>query len=132
MKTIAKSLGIVLILGATLFTSCKKKTDDTTTSTTSTGTMANVGGLKFVTKLTDGTLVPGATINIAPSQSDLDNDNFVATRITDSNGAADFGKLNAGNYYYKASSGSGFSTKNGNGIVQIQAGQNVAKDIVLN
>jgi hypothetical protein len=108
------------------FAACTKENTNNNTTTLETR-----GGLTFTAKKADGTKMPNTTVSIAASQSDLNNDNFIDSKKTDSGGWVDFGKINPANYYYKASVTDNFINYTGSGVVQVQAGQDVSKEIIL-
>jgi hypothetical protein len=93
--------------------------------------LSNRGGLAFNIKNTAGNPVSGASVGITLSQGELATNNYLASRITDSNGYADFGKLNPGNYYYEADVTIGNTSYHGEGVLQVQAGVDLTQDLTV-
>ncbi|MBI2269117.1 MAG: hypothetical protein HYU69_02035 [Bacteroidetes bacterium] len=121
MKTFNNLFIGLCIIGSILFVSCKKTNDVQPTNQSTSPNFSFKGGLAFRVKK-DGNAVPNATIKIAVSQSDLSSDIILASKNTDGNGYADFGKLNGGNYYYKVDVTIGITPYHGEGVVQVQNG----------
>lgn len=121
-----KITNIILTLTLTvLLFACKKES-------TSTPTPATTGGLIVKVKLKNSTgFISGAEVGLATSQTNLDNGVYLQDKITNSNGQADFGQLNPGNYYYDALAIVGGADYYGEGQVQIVAGQNLELTLVV-
>jgi len=120
---------IVLCSMATL-NGCRKDDINETGSSTSPN-LSIKGGLAFHVINSSGQDIQGATISIALSQYDLNTGTYLATRITDDHGRADFGLLNQGNYYYKADYSVGDMSFHGEGVVQVQSGENLTQELTL-
>jgi 5-hydroxyisourate hydrolase-like protein (transthyretin family) len=109
-----------------------KKDDDINQTGQSTSPNLNIrGGLAF--RVVDGSSNPmaGVTISLALSQTELNNGTYLSTKITDANGRADFGLLNSGNYYYRADVTINSVAYHGEGVVQVQAGENLTQELTL-
>jgi|GEM_PF-5497112 len=130
MKTFKMIVAGLILCSMTLFTSCKKE-DVQPTGQTTTPTLSTRGGLAFRVKTNTGAAVQGATIGIALSQSELVTNNYLATRTTDGNGYADFGKLNADNYYYEVDVTVNNTAYHGEGVLQIQAGEDLVQELTI-
>jgi hypothetical protein len=114
----------ILFLGlAFVLTGCKK--DDPEPTPTPTPTPATTGGLVVKVQLQGSTgYLVGAEVGLATSQANLYEGIYLQDLITNSNGQANFGQLNPGNYYYDAGYELGNDYYYGEGQVQIVAGQN--------
>jgi hypothetical protein len=75
--------------------------------------------------------LPGVALSIAANEFDLHHGTYVATRVTDVKGRADFGLLNQGEYFYKAEAMYNGKRLYKEGIVQVQAGRELIRDVVL-
>ena len=114
MKTKIYFLAFLLIGLTTVFSSCSKDEDKSTT-----------GGLVVKVKMNGSTgYQTGAIVVIATSKANLDAGIFLQNKVTDAQGSADFGQLNPGNYVYAAEFTVGNTNYYGEGEVQIVAGQN--------
>lgn len=132
MKRIKLLTWLILLCSAVMINGCKKD-DDITQSGQSTSPNLNIrGGLAF--RVVDGSSNPmaGVTISLALSQTELNNGTYLYTKITDSNGRADFGLLNSGNYYYRADITINNVDYHGQGVIQVQAGENLTQQLTLN
>lgn len=109
----------VLFLGlTTIFTACKKKEETPAAKTT--------GGLIIKVKVRNSAnFVPDVDVYLATSEANLENEIYIQEKITDANGQANFGQLNAGTYYYYGEN----DESSGDGLVQIQAGKD--SDVTL-
>lgn len=126
-KIIARGLIIcsIAVLGA-----CKK--DDITPSGQSTSpNLSFRGGLAFHVTDGSGNPVQGATLAISLSQSELNSGTYLAQRSTGSDGRADFGLLNSGNYYYKVDVTINNVPFHGDGVVQVQGGENLTQELTV-
>ena len=121
---------MMIICSVTLLNSCGKEDIDPSGQSTSPN-LSTRGGLAF--KVVDGAGSPieGVTLRIALSQTDMATGTYLATRYTDDNGRADFGLLNAGNYYYRADYTLNDVTYHGEGVVQVQSGENLTQELTL-
>lgn len=130
MKILKVIVTVLAISAAAMTTGCQK--DDIAPSGQSTSpNLSNRGGLAFIVKDAGGTRISGARIGIALSQGELVTNNYLASRITDSNGYADFGKLNSGNYYYEVDVTVGSSSFHGEGVLQVQSGVDLVQELTL-
>lgn len=121
----------VLVLGsmATL-QSCQKNDIDESGSSTSPN-LSLRGGLAFHVINGSGDRIQGVTLSIALTQAESNNGTFLATRITDANGKVDFGLLNQDNYYYRADITINNIPYHGEGVVQVQGGENLTQELTL-
>jgi hypothetical protein len=123
-------LTTLVICATAMVTGCQK--DDISPSGQDTNpNLSNRGGLAFNIKNAAGDPVSGATVGITLSQGELVTNNYLASRITDGSGHADFGKLNPGNYYYEADVTIGSTSYHGEGVLQVQAGVDLTQDLTL-
>ncbi len=121
IKTIILSLLLLGIIST--FTSCSK--DDTKPAATS-------GGLVVKVKLAGATgYLTGVVVGLATSIENFDNSIYLHEKITNSNGVADFGQLNSGNYYYDCYYVIGGTKHYGEGQVQIVAGTNLELTVTI-
>lgn len=120
-----------LVICATAMVSGCRKDDITPSGQDTNPNLSNRGGLAFIVKNQAGQRVQGATVGIALSQGELITNNYLASRITDANGFADFGKLNPGNYYYEVDVTIGSTSYHGEGVIQVQAGVDVTQELTL-
>jgi hypothetical protein len=100
----------------------------------SSSSLNNVAGksyLKFLIKKGDGSTMKGVTISVSASKNDLDSARFLAIKITDINGKANFGKLEEGDYYYQLDVSTGIPYHK-EGIATIKAGKNEWQEISVN
>jgi len=133
MKT-RKFVSVVLatfVICATVMVSGCRRDDIAPTGQDTNPNLSNRGGLAFIIKNQAGQRVQGATVGIALSQGELITNNYLASRITDANGLADFGKLNPGNYYYEVDVTIGSTSYHGEGVIQVQAGIDVTQELTL-
>lgn len=121
---------VIVLCSAVLMNGCQKDNIDET-GTTTTPTVSLKGGLAFKVKDSGGNPIAGVTINIAVSRYDFDNHVYLATRITDQHGHADFGLLNEGNYYYTADVAIDNMHFHGEGVVQVQRSVSTVKELTL-
>jgi hypothetical protein len=129
-KIFSVILTTLAICATVMVASCKK--DDITPSGQDTNpNLSNRGGLAFVIKNSAGDPVSGASVGIALSQSELVTNSYLASRISDSNGHADFGKWNPGNYYYEADVTIGSTSYHGEGVIQVQAGVDITQELTV-
>ncbi len=104
-----------------LFVSCAKEDDSPTT-----------GGLIIKAKLSTSTgYLAGVDVGLATSQANLDNSIYLQDKITNSSGEADFGQLNAGNYYYDGYTTIGSTAYYGEGQIQITAGNDKTLTLII-
>ena len=129
MKTIKMIVTAIFICSICVLPGCKK--DVAPSGQTTYNNFSSLGGLKFHVKTNAGMDIPNATVGIALSQADLVTNTYLASRITDSKGNADFGKLNSGNYYYEADVTIGSTRYHGEGIVQVQAGIDLVQELTV-
>jgi len=130
MKTLKTILSTLMICTAVMVSSCKKD-NITPTGQDTNPNLSNRGGMAFVIKNSAGDRISGASIGIALSQSELLTNNYIASRVSDSNGFADFGLWNPGNYYYEADVTIGNTSYHGEGVLQIQAGVNITQELTI-
>jgi hypothetical protein len=108
----------------TIFSSCKKETVEQTKTT---------GRLVVLPKLSGSTLLlPGTDIGIATSLENLNNGVYLQEVTSGSNGTADFGELNPGNYYIDAGFDNGVDFYFGEGQCQINANTDLNLTVYLN
>ena len=123
-------LTTLVICATAMISGCRR--DDITPSGQDTNpNLSNRGGLAFIVKDQTANRVQGATVGITLSQGELITNNYLASRITDGNGLADFGKLNPGNYYYEVDVTIGSTTYHGEGVIQVQAGIDLTQELTL-
>jgi hypothetical protein len=130
MKLVKILTCVIFLCSAAMLNSCQK--DDINPSGSSTSpNLSQRGGLLF--KVTDegGDPLKGVTLSIAESERDLASGKFLITRDTDLKGKADFGMLNAGEYYYHADIAIRDMHYHGEGMVRVQAGQNLTQELTL-
>jgi hypothetical protein len=120
-----------LVICATAMVPGCRKDDINPTGQDTNPNLSNRGGLAFIVKNQAGQRVQGATVGITLSQGELITNNYLASRITDSNGYADFGKLNPGNYYYEVDVTIGNTSYHGEGVLQVQAGVDLTQELTL-
>lgn len=120
-----------LVICATAMVSGCRKDDINPTGQDTNPNLSNRGGLAFIVKNQAGQRVQGATVGIALSQGELITNNYLASRISDANGLADFGKLNPGNYYYEVDVTIGSTSYHGEGVIQVQAGVDITQELTL-
>jgi hypothetical protein len=125
MKTLRITIVALLLLGI-CHVSCRREDGDTIVSPNFT----NQGLLSFKARTPGGTPVQDIVIKIYLSAEDRTNGSYLDMDVTNSNGVADFGSLNSGNYYFTASQ-SGVGTYYEEGVVQVQAGYDVRKDLTV-
>jgi hypothetical protein len=130
MKFVKSIASCLIICSIALMTSCRKD-DITESGSTTTPTVSFRGGLAFKVKDSNGNPISGTTLSIALSQSELNSGTYLATRTTGSDGRADFGMLNAGNYYYRADVTINNIPYHGEGVVQVQASENLEQELTL-
>jgi hypothetical protein len=87
--------------------------------------------LKFLIKKGDGSAMKDVTIGVSATQNDLDSARFIAIKITDANGKADFGKLKEGDYYYQLDVPTGIPYHK-EGIATVKCGKNKWQEITVN
>lgn len=123
---------VIVLCSAAMITGCAKDDAINETGQSTSPNLSLRGGLAF--KVVDGNHTPiqGVTVSIALTQTDLSNGVYLYTKITDSAGKADFGLLNAGNYYYRADITINDVAYHGEGVVQVQAGENLTQELTLN
>lgn len=120
---------IVLCSMATL-NSCQKNDIDETGQSTSPN-LNYRGGLAFHVVNGSSSNIQGVTISIALTQQELETGTYLSTKITDANGRADFGLLNQDNYYYRADITINNIPYHGEGVVQVQGGENLLQELTL-
>ena len=130
MKTFKALVATILICSAAMLTSCKKD-DIQPSGQSTTPNLSTRGGLAFHVRNSSGGDVSGATIGISLNQSDLTTNTYIATRNSNSSGMADFGKLNADNYYYEIDVTINSVAYHGEGVVQVQAGVDLTQDLTV-
>lgn len=117
-------LAFIAFSVTTIFSSCKKETVVPTKTT---------GHLTVLPKLSGSTLLlPGTDIGIATSLDNLNNGIYLQEVTSSSNGTADFGELNPGNYYIDAGYDDGVDFYYGEGQFQITANTDLNLSIYLN
>jgi hypothetical protein len=117
-------LAFIAFSVTTIFSSCKKETIVQTKTT---------GRLIVLPKLSGSTLLlPGTDIGIATSLDNLNNGIYLQDITSGSNGTADFGELNPGNYYIDASYFDGTNSYFSSGQFQITANTDLNLSIYLN
>jgi hypothetical protein len=117
-------LAFIAFSVTTIFSSCKKETIVQTKTT---------GRLIVLPKLSGSTLLlPGTDIGIATSLDNLNNGIYLQEVTSSSNGTADFGELNPGNYYIDAGYDDGVSYYTSAGQFQITANTDLNLSIYLN
>lgn len=116
---------VSLFLVSLTIASCKKEDGNETT----TPTLSDKGGLAFKVKDDEGEAITNATISIAVSQADLDDGKFLATKQTNSEGKADFGRYNAGDYYYEVDIPRTIPFHK-EGVVQLQSGKDLELEVI--
>ncbi len=131
MKTLKTVITTFIVFGALLCMSCKKENNIEPSGQSTSPNLSTKGGLAFNVKNSAGSGVPNAKIDLAVSQQDLNSGTYLATKTTDANGKADFGKLNGGNYYYKVAVTVGTTPYHGEGVVQVQNGQDIEQTVTL-
>jgi len=119
----------MVLCGMATLNSCSKDVNETGSSTFP--NLSDRGGLAFHVINSSGQDIQGATISIALTQYDLATGRYLGTRVTNDHGRADFGLLNPGNYYYKADYTVGDNVFHGEGVVQVQSGQNLTQELTL-
>lgn len=130
MKLVKMITCVIVLCSAAMLTSCKK--DEINPSGQSTSPNLSLrGGLIFKVIDEGGNPIQGVTLSIALSERDLANGTFLATKYTDVKGKADFGMLNAGNYYYQADITMREIHYHGEGVVQVQAGETLTQELTL-
>lgn len=93
---------------------------------------ATTGGLIIKAKLSTSTgYLAGVDVGLATSQANLDNSIYLQDKITNSQGEADFGQLNAGNYYYDGFTTIGSTDYYGEGQIQITAGDDKILTLII-
>lgn len=114
----------LLLLGIiTTFSSCSKE---------ETKPAATTGGLVVKVKLAGSTgFLTGVEVGLATSKENLDNSIYLQDKITNSNGSADFGQLNPGNYYYDCAHVVGSDEYYGEGQIQVVAGTDLELTLTL-
>jgi hypothetical protein len=125
MKKTIYNLGLALLLliGSFSLNSCSKD-DPAPTPTT--------GGLVVKVKLAGSTgFLTGVDVGLATSQENLDKSIYLQDKVTNSNGQANFGQLNPGNYYYDCYHVVGSDEYYGEGQVQIVAGKDLELTLTL-
>jgi len=121
MKSKILILPILLIGLISIFTSCSKEEVAPTT-----------GGLVIKVKLEGSTgFLSDAAVGLATSQDNLDNSIYLQDIYTDANGEADFGQLNAGNYYYDSYITIGNYWYYGEGQIQVVSGTDLKLTLVI-
>jgi len=130
MKLIKLITCVIVLCSMATLNGCRKD-DINETGTSTSPNLSDRGGLAFHVVNAAGDDIQGVTISIALSQYDLSTGTYLSTKITDANGWADFGLLNAGNYYYKADYSVGNSVFHGEGVVQVQRGINITQELTL-
>lgn len=120
----------LILCSSVSLASCDKNDIDESGSTTSPN-LSYRGGLAFHVINGSGQDIQGVTIAIALSQSELNNGTYLSSRITGSDGRVDFGLLNQGNYYYKADITINNVPYHGEGVIQVQGGQNLSQELTL-
>lgn len=121
---------VIVLTSITTLVSCNKEDINETGSSTSPN-LSNRGGLAFHVIDGSGNNIQGVTVSIALTQYDLSTGTYLGTRITDANGRGDFGLMNSGNYYYKADYSINNVAFHGEGVVQVQSGENLTQELTL-
>jgi len=130
MKPVKMIMYVIVLCGMATLTSCQK--DDITESGQSTSpNLSFRGGLAFHVVDGAGNAISGTTISIALTQSELNTGTYLSTKVTGSDGRADFGLLNADNYYYRADVTINSVPYHGEGVVQVQGGENLTQELTL-
>jgi hypothetical protein len=131
MKRVKLFTWLILLCSVVMINGCKKDDDINQTGQSTSPNLNIRGGLAF--RVVDGSSNPmaGVTISLALSQTELNNGTYLSTKITDANGRADFGLLNSGNYYYRADVTINSVAYHGEGVVQVQAGENLTQELTL-
>lgn len=125
MKILKNSLlicSLVLLLG-----NCRRDDSDALPANTS----IEKGGLAFIVKDQSDALVPGVSIGIALRQEDLATNTYFATRISDSNGRANFGDLQPDNYYYEADAVLNNQAVHAEGMAVVEGGKKLELQITV-
>jgi hypothetical protein len=130
MKTFRNMMAGLVICSLAVLTGCRKDDIQPTDQDTSPN-FSTRGGLVFVVKNQAGNAVSGATVGIALSSGELVTNSYLASRTTGSDGRADFGKMNADNYYYEVDVTINSTTYHGEGVVQVQAGVDLEQELTL-
>jgi hypothetical protein len=89
------------------------------------------GGLLF--HVVDGQRqeIEGVIMSIARSEFDLHHSTYIATRVTDIKGRADFGQLTKGDYFYSAEVIMDGRRYYREGVVHVQVEKDVIRDVVM-
>ena len=125
-----KAIALGLIICTMAITGCKKDDFQETGQSTSPN-LSFRGGLAFNVKDGNGNAIAGATMSIALSQSELNSGTYLATHNTDASGHVDFGQLNSDNYYYRVDVTINNVPYHGEGVVQVQGGENLTQELTL-
>lgn len=119
MKT---KLLLLVALFAIFFASCAKEEEPAPTT----------GSLTIKARLYNSTgYLSGVDVGLATSQYNLDNMIYLFDKVTDSNGEANFGQLNAANYYYDGYTQIGSTAYYGEGQVQVVAGEDKVLTLII-
>jgi hypothetical protein len=130
MKLSRLFASVLVLCSLVTLSSCQKNDIDETGSSTSPN-LSFRGGLAFHVVDGSGNDIQGVTISIALTQSELNSGTYLATRVTDGNGKVDFGLLNQDNYYYRADVTINNIPYHGEGVVQVQGGENLSQELTL-
>lgn len=120
----------VVLISMVSFTSCKKEDINETGSSTSPN-LSYRGGLAFHVVNGSEQPIQGVTLSIALTQSELNSGTYLQTKVTDADGKVDFGLLNQDNYYYRADVTINNIPYHGEGVVQVQGGENLLQELTL-
>lgn len=130
MKIFRLITGVIVLCSMVTLTSCQKENIDESGSSTSPN-LSFRGGLSFHVINGSGQDIQGVTLSIALTQSELNSGTYLATKVTDGSGKADFGLLNQDNYYYRADITINNIPYHGEGVVQVQGGENLLQELTL-
>lgn len=130
MKIFRLITGIFVLCSMVTLTSCQKEDINETGSSTSPN-LSYRGGLAFHVVNGAGQDIQGVTLSIALTQQELNTGTYLSTRVTDGSGKVDFGLLNQDNYYYRADITINNVPYHGEGVVQVQGGENLLQELTL-
>jgi len=120
----------VVLCSMFTLTSCQKEDINETGSSTSPN-LSYRGGLAFHVVNGSDQNIQGVTLSIALTQSELNSGTYLQTKVTDADGKVDFGLLNQDNYYYRADITINNIPYHGEGVVQVQGGENLMQELTL-
>ncbi|HLG02469.1 MAG TPA: hypothetical protein VI731_02670 [Bacteroidia bacterium] len=127
MKTINYFL-ITTAAWVLLFFACRK---DSNVPSPDLNQTPDRGGLAFIVKDISLNRLAGVAVGIAFSQEDLESNNYLLTRVTGSDGRADFGQLLPANYYYEADVTLNGIDHHAEGQVVVEAGENIERELII-